>query len=148
MVLFGEEETVEENTPSAEFLEPAEEFTHPRAMNTLLGHEEIERELLNLFNSGRMPHGLILSGPKGIGKATLAYKFTRFLFKHGASDPNLDSLFGDGAEDTPTSLDIAHDDPVFSKVASGGHPDLLTIERLYDATKNKTVEGLAVAELR
>ena len=148
MDLFGEEETVEENTPSAEFLEPAEEFTHPRAMNTLLGHEEIERELLNLFNSGRMPHGLILSGPKGIGKATLAYKFTRFLFKHGASDPNQDSLFGDGAGDTPTSLDIAHDDPVFSKVASGGHPDLLTIERLYDATKNKTAEGLAVAELR
>jgi len=33
-------------------------------------------------------------------------------------------------------------------VASGGYSDLLTIERLYDATKNKTSEGLAVAELR
>lgn len=148
MDLFGEDEAIKETTEDLANFEPEEAFTHPRTMTTLIGHEEIEKELLDLFNTGRMPHGLIINGAKGIGKATLAYKFTRFLFKHGATDPNQDSLFGDGAEDAATSLDISSDDPIFSRVASGGHSDLLTLERLYDATKNKTAESLAVGELR
>lgn len=148
MDLFGEDETLKEPTEDLASFEPEEAFTHPRTMTTLIGHETTEQELLDLFNTGRMPHGLILNGPKGIGKATLAYKFTRFLFKHGATDPNQDSLFGDGGGDTPTSIDISPEDPIFTRVASGGHPDLLTLERLYDATKNKTAETLAVAELR
>lgn len=150
MDLFGEEEVLESDDEdiidhNADL--DIEVFSHPRSMTHLAGHEDIESELLSLFNSGRMPHGIILSGIKGIGKATLAYKLTRFLLKHGADDPNQDGLFGE-ADDKPTSLEISKDDPVFFKVASGGHPDLLTLERQYDATKNKTAESLAVSELR
>lgn len=148
MDLFGEDEVIEEAGEVLDTSEPAEGFTHPRTMSKLLGHEDAEHELLELFNSDRMPHGLILNGIKGIGKATLAYKFARFLFKNPPADPNQDSLFGDGGGESPNTLDVSSDDPVFRKVASGGHPDLLTIERLYDAGKNKTAESLAVSELR
>ena len=62
MDLFGEEETIKNPTPEIADIEPTEEFTHPRSMSKLIGHETAEQELLELFNSGRMPHGLILSG--------------------------------------------------------------------------------------
>ena len=149
MDLFGEEETIEDTAEKLTSFEPVEEFTHPRSMSKLLGHEDAEQQLIELFNSGRMPHGLILNGIKGIGKATLAYKFARFLFKNPPADPNQNSMFDDiGAGEQLNTLDAPTDDPIFRKVASGGHPDLLTIERLYDATKNKTAETLAVSELR
>ena len=153
MDLFGEDvATVNTNDTlddSGASFEPLEFFNHPRAMNALIGHQETEKQLLDLFNSSRMHHGIILNGAKGIGKATLAYRFARFLLKNPPADPNQNSLFG---EDTPTekqeTLEVPIDDPVFRRVASGGHADLLTLERQYDATKNKTAETLAVAELR
>lgn len=153
MDLFGEDEiteteTTEEGVTLASF-ESEEFFTHPRSMHALIGHEETQNQLLSLFNSGRMHHGIILSGAKGIGKATLAYRFARFLLKNPPPDPNQDSLFGDVADAVePVTLEIDREDPVFRRVASGGHADLMTLERAYDATKNKTAESLSVTDLR
>jgi DNA polymerase-3 subunit delta' len=93
-------------------------------------HQDVEKILLDFIASGSIPHALIFSGPKGIGKATMAYRLTRYLLKNGLSSasPTQDSLFGDSVPAAP-SLDVAPDDPVFHRVASGGHTDLLTIEK-------------------
>ena len=147
MDLFGDD-TIEETGPTEIIKESLEtDFSHPRKNTFLIGHTQTENEILDLWNSSRMPHGIILSGTKGIGKATLAYKLTRFLLSQEVHE-NQDSLFGGGETEIPSSLDIDSNNPITSKVASGGHPDLLTIERLYDTTKNKTAESLAVSELR
>ena len=146
MDLFGEAETVEKVTPNpTETSDTA--FSHPREMDILIGHENTQKELLELLNTGKIPHGLILSGLKGIGKATLAYRLARFLLKTGQTDPNQDKLF-EAEQSKHSTLELNKDDPIFSRVASGGHPDLLTLERQYDPTKNKTAETLAVSELR
>ena len=150
MDLFGSEEEYEEPDDD---IAPApvideQEFGHPRLSKFSVGHEAIEKRLLELHASGRMPHGLIFAGPKGIGKATLAYRLARFLFKQGVSDANQDSLFGAPEPVTYTTLEIPSNDPVFSRVASGGHPDLLTIERLYDAGKDKYKNSVEVDEIR
>ena len=150
MDLFGEPDVIENEEGTAETIineQPQELFTHPRHMPFCLGHENKETDLLKLFNSGRMPHGIIFSGPKGIGKATFAFRLARFMLKHGGGDPNQNALFDDEPK-KPQSFDIPNDDRVFRLVSSGGHPDLLTIERHYDPQKNKTPETLAVAELR
>lgn len=94
----------------------------------VFGHEAHEAMLLGLFNEGKLPHALIFAGPMGVGKTTMAFRLARFLLKHGQGDDNQDSLFGD-APPKPTSMSIAMDDPVFSKVAAGGHPDLRFFER-------------------
>src|SRR3954467_1252780 len=57
----------------------------PRANPDLLGHEACESALRRLFESGRMPHAVLMTGPRGIGKATLAYRFARFVLLHGAT---------------------------------------------------------------
>ncbi len=108
----------------------------PRLSNFFVGHGNCEKKLVNLINSGAMPHALIFAGPQGIGKSTFAFRAARCLFKNGTTDSAQDSLFGSDAPAEVTSLTVAQDDPVFTKVASGGHPDLLVIERPMDVRKN------------
>src|SRR5262249_22777409 len=95
----------------------------PRENSSLSGHETAERELLKAFTSGRLPHGLLTTGPQGVGKATLAYRFARFLLSRSAASES-GGLF---APATPTSLALPPEHPVFRRVASNGHADLLTV---------------------
>ena len=71
----------------------APEIPHPRENTTLLGHEAAEAALLQAFNAGRLPHAWLITGPRGIGKATLAYRFARFLFAEGPADKGGGGLF-------------------------------------------------------
>ena len=65
-----------EELPEADRLEG---FPHPRETRLLFGHADAERALAQSFASGRLHHGWMIAGREGIGKATLAYRFARFL---------------------------------------------------------------------
>ena len=52
----------------------------PKNTFCLLGHKEAEEEFLHNFNSGHLHHAWLISGPKGIGKATFAYRVIRYIF--------------------------------------------------------------------
>ena len=104
--------------------DPRDTPLHPRRRAMLLGHEEEERKLLQAFGSGRLHHALLIAGPRGIGKATLAYRFARFLLKR----PH---------HEEPGSLSVEPADPVFHRVAAGSHPDLFVIERAFDLKSGK-----------
>jgi DNA polymerase III subunit delta' len=122
----------------------------PRQSNLCLGYETAERQLLTAFNEGRLPHAIILSGPEGIGKATFAFRLARFLLKQGAGSADADpSLFGDALPAAkPENFNVATNDPVFTQAASGGHPDLLTIERLFDEKKGRLQSEVVIDEVR
>ena len=128
MDLFGDDviEEIEEDDDEEiieEFVD-TESFKHPREMNFLLGHADIEKNLLDLYNPGRMPHALVFTGPQGIGKATMAYRFARFLLKNGLKDNNQSSMFGEAPP--TTSLDVPVEGQAFRRVANNAHPDLFT----------------------
>ena len=105
----------------------------PRANPILLGHEAAERTLLDALHLGRMHHAWLITGPEGIGKATLAFRFARRLL---AGRPERDSL----------ALDPAH--PVFRRVAASGHADLMTIERAVDPKTKRLRGGIPVDDVR
>lgn len=119
------------------------EIPAPRTNPQLIGHAAAEGVLLRAWQSGRMPHAWLITGPRGIGKATLAYRFARFALKEGGSTEQ-GGLFGGGAAPAAPADTLAVDpaDPVFRRVAAGGHPDLFTLERglIHPDTKRVTNE--------
>ena len=111
----------------------------PRANPILLGHEAAERTLLDAMHLGRMHHAWLITGPEGIGKATLAFRFARRLLAGQAAA-------GRRARRTSLALDPAH--PVFRRVVAGGHADMLTIERAYDEKTKRLKRDIAVDDVR
>ena len=59
----------------------AGEVRHPRE-TLLFDHGEAEAGLFCAYRSGRIPHAFLIAGPKGIGKATLAYRMARFVMAY------------------------------------------------------------------
>ena len=117
------------------------EAPSPRENAELRGQAAAERTLLTAYRSGRLPHAWIFSGPRGIGKATLAFRFARFLLAGGEADGG---LFGTVAED----LHLDPDHPVFRRVAAGGHADLATVERGTDPKTGRMRSEIVVKDLR
>ena len=51
----------------------------PRRNSFLLGHEYAEKMLLDAWKNNSLHNSWLITGIEGIGKATLAYRFARFL---------------------------------------------------------------------
>lgn len=114
-----------------------EGFPHPRVQSVLTGHGAAERQFLDAFRQGRLHHAWIIGGPKGIGKATLAYRMARFVLKYRNEIP-----------DHVDSLDVDADDPVTRRIAALGHADLLVLRRPWDSKTKKFRTTLPVDEVR
>ena len=110
---------------------------HPRLRNLLYGQETAEQKLLSAYSSGRFHHAWLLAGPRGIGKATLAYRFARFVLKHP-----------DASLITQRDLHVDPEDPVAKRVMSRGHTDLLTIERRFDEKTKRLKLEIGADEAR
>jgi DNA polymerase-3 subunit delta' len=121
----------------------------PRDTAQLLGHEAAEQALLDAMHSGRMAHAWLFTGPRGIGKASLAYRLARHLFVHGKAEDAGPSLFGAPLPASrPKDLFVAPEDPVFKRVAGGGHADLRTIEIGADPKTGKKRGEIVAADVR
>ncbi len=125
--------------------DPAQDPTYAaRTATALIGHGEAEAALLDAFNSGRLPHAWLFTGPKGIGKATLAFRFARFVLKQKDSSSGGFSMFDEPA---PTTLDVPANDPLFARVASGA-ADLVTIARSWDDKGKRWRKEIGVNDIR
>lgn len=115
-----------------------EKHLSPANNDELKGHDDAEQTFLTAYNSGKLHHAWLISGAMGIGKATLAYRFARFLLNNDKG-----GLFGD-----PDSL---YTDPglaVFKKTAGLSHPDLLVIQNSPDPKTGKIPASISVEEAR
>lgn len=141
------------------------EISAPRENSCLHGHEDAEGVLKEAFDGGRLAHAWLISGPEGIGKATLAYRFARYVLSGGAAvarDTGSQSgagLFGDdllpedaanvpGEEGEQGPLYLPPTHPVFKRVASGGHSDLMSVERTINEKTGKLRTEIVVDDVR
>ena len=113
-----------------------EDAAAPRNTAALVGQEPAEQTLMRAFQSGRLAHAWLFHGPKGIGKATLAYRFARFV------------LARDAARGGAKSLAVSATDPVFRRVASAAHADLATVERSWDEKRKRVRDEIVVVDVR
>lgn len=102
--------------------EAAPAVPHPRQTAQLIGQDDAQTTLRRAWESGRLPHAWLLTGARGIGKATLAYRFATFVLA-GPADAD-GGLFGDA----PRDLAAASDSPAARQVTAGSHPDLFVLE--------------------
>jgi DNA polymerase-3 subunit delta' len=95
--------------------------------------------LLAAYRSGRVPHAFLIVGPRGIGKATLAYRMARFVLAH--PDP--------ASRDVQAAASLAVDakNPVARRIAAQAQPDLLVIERTLN-DKGVLRNQIAVDDIR
>ncbi|GGF59303.1 DNA polymerase III subunit delta' [Azorhizobium oxalatiphilum] len=98
---------------------------HPRRQDRLFGHAAVEADLIAEWRAGRLPHGLLIGGPEGIGKATLAYRIARFV------------LAGGEVPTTQHAFDVPGSHPVARQVAALTHPDLLVLRRVPEPGEEK-----------
>ena len=98
---------------------------HPRETVQVIGQHEAEQSFLTAYTSGRLHHGWLLTGPRGTGKATLAWAIARFLL---ATPPQQeDGLFG--APPPPETLHIDPEHPVAHRMRALSEPGLFLLRR-------------------
>ena len=128
---------IEEERPPHDALEG---IPLPRETTALVGHHAAEQALLEAYRSGRMHHGWILAGERGIGKATLAFRLARFLFAH--PDPASPEVAG--ARD----LFVPPDHPASRRLALGAHGNLLHLQREWNEDRKRYRTELQVHAVR
>ena len=117
-----------------------EGWSSPEARAEWFGDPQAERILLDAYRGGRMHHAWLIGGPKGIGKATLAYRFARFAFAH--PDPTAPAVL------SATDLSVPPEHSAFRKVANRSHANLLTLERPLADDGKRYKSELTVGEIR
>jgi len=117
---------------------------HPSETPQLFGQSRAEADFIEAFSTGRMHSGWLVTGPQGVGKATLAWRMAAFLL----SQPLVaaDDMFG--APPPPTSLDLDENHPDMRLIRSGAHPRLFTLRRAWDEKGDKLKSVITVDEVR
>jgi len=95
-------------TPTLSAINPS---LPPKCQTTLVGHQAAYNQLRQAFQSGAMPPVWLLTGERGIGKATLAYTMAREILAHEGQDPTI----------------------IVRQMAQGSYPNFLALERSLNA---------------
>ncbi|MCW9043448.1 MAG: DNA polymerase III subunit delta' [Pseudopelagicola sp.] len=118
---------------------------HPRETARLFGQDAAEAGFLEAFNSGRLHHAWLLTGPRGTGKATLAWRIARFLLATPMEQGG--GLFGEAPPHHDT-LDIAPDHPVSHRLLARSEPGLFSITRGPNEKTGKLRDMIVVDDIR
>lgn len=132
----------DQSTPEPDRIEGA---PHPRDVDALFGHEGSEATFLDAFNQDRLHHAWLLTGPQGIGKATLAWRMARFLLATPADQGA--GLFGEEPEAKET-LHVDADHPVARRMRAGSEAGLFVLRRPVDEKTNRLKSVITVDEVR
>ncbi len=109
---------------AAEADDPREGVLHPRFSEAVVGNESAAAKFRDARAHGRAHHAWLLAGPKGIGKATLAYTLAAELLSESAP-------------------------PAKALIEARSHPDLFVLERrMGDGKAAKLKSEIAVDDAR
>jgi len=128
---------------AAEIIEPV----GPIVATTLIGHAAAEQSFLRALERGRMPHAWLVTGPRGVGKATLAYRMARRLLSE--MPPQAEPEAAPRRPALPlSSLDMPTDHPIFRRVVAQSHPDLRILQRRVNEKTGKMRSEIIIDDVR
>ncbi len=108
----------------------------PQSNSFLIGHEKAADLFLHCWQNNSLHNSWLITGIKGIGKATFAYRLARFVLSADESR----------RQDCKT-LDVSPDSQTFKLVAANVHPDFKVLQRDYtDAERKKILKAIKDGE--
>jgi DNA polymerase-3 subunit delta' len=113
---------------------------HPRFANTLIGHAGAESELLRAYRSEKLAHAWLIGGREGIGKATLAWRFARFILAQ--PDPT------NAAVHAAVDLGVDAQGPAVRQALALAHPDLVALRRNWNPQSKAFYSEIRVEDVR
>ena len=117
-----------------------EDALHPLRVPQLVGHASAEASLLEAYRSGRLHHAWLLGGPEGIGKATLAWHFARFVLSN--PDPSA------AAVQAASGFGGMTDSAATPRLLAGSHADLTVLQRQWNEKTKKLYSEIRVDDVR
>ena len=112
-------------------------FLHPRQNIELFGHDNALDQFQLAYNGDKLHHAWLLLGKQGIGKATLAYRFAKYVL----SSHKEKSAGSTGLQIDPTNHHA-------QLVTSNSHPNLLVLRRAWNAKTKKFKPRISVDDVR
>ncbi|MFO7759591.1 MAG: DNA polymerase III subunit delta' [Roseovarius sp.] len=112
---------------------------HPRETVRLIGQGAAEADFLDALTTGRLHHAWLLTGPRGVGKATLAWRLARHLLAH-------QGLAQDAPPPQTLDVDPAH--PVARRVMALSDPGLCLLRRGANDKGDRLAAEIRVSEVR
>lgn len=128
---------IDEALPEADRTEPA---PHPRMAPGVVGHEAQISEALAALG-GQLHHAWLLTGPKGIGKATFAWAFAGSVL----ATPPPGGLFEAPA---PAGIGLGPEDPLRLRLEALSEPRLALVRRAWDEKAKRLKSQITVDEVR
>jgi len=129
--------TETEDLPEADALPGA---PHPRHVYSLVGQKAAEQELLSAYRDGRLAHAWLIGGREGVGKATLAWRFARFVLAN--PDPTAKAV----REARDLRVDPSHS--AARLLAQLAHPDFALIRREHQTNLKKLGSEISIEAVR
>jgi DNA polymerase III subunit delta' len=126
-----------DDLPEADVLAGA---PHPRHTTWLVGHERAEAEMLSAYREGRLAHAWLIGGREGIGKATLAWRFARFVLAN--PDPTAKAVR------EARNLHVEPTHQAARLLAGLAHPDFALIRREWQGATKKLASEISVDAVR
>jgi DNA polymerase-3 subunit delta' len=107
----------------------------PTRHQHLYGHADAAAQLKKSFDENKLHHAIILAGPNGIGKETLAYQLIRYALAFHEQKP------------VQQNLKIPEDQRVTKQIAAGSHAHVFVIEPVFDEKKGRFKRDITLGAL-
>ena len=125
-----------------------EGYPHPKVTKTIFGHETQEKEFIDCYKSEKLHHGWLITGARGIGKATLAWRLAKFILTQPIKSFNANSLFSEASLNHQTELDEKSKDSIETRILAESEPRLSVTRRSFDEKRKKFRSNIRVDEIR
>ncbi len=103
----------------------------------IIGHDKAVGQFRSAWDSRAIHHAWLLSGPRGVGKATFAHAAAKRLLAEAAGP----------AFDLPR-LDTPTDHPIARLIAAGSHPDMRWLQRQPKEKGEGLARNISVKQVR
>lgn len=103
----------------------------------IVGQKRAIEQFASVWSSRKLHHAWLLSGPKGVGKASFAHAAARRVLADAAGPPS--GLPG---------LETPDDHPIVRLVEAGSHPDMRWLERLPKEKGEGLARDISIKQVR